>query len=82
MGFQKRWDTADIISQLNRAQIELNSAYNDGYSQWGCKQDLYQIKFVLDEILKKSPNFGDIEQQWLDQQSKRQVWNVLNDKQV
>lgn len=80
MGFMKRWDTADVINQLHRAELEMNSPYNDGYTQWACKQDLYQIKFILDDIIKKSPEFGSTEQQWLDQQSKRQVWNVLNDK--
>lgn len=80
MGFAKRWDVTDMVHQLHRAELEMHSPYNDGYTQWGCKQDLYQIKYILDEILSKSPSFGDTEKDWLDQQSKRQVWAALNDK--
>jgi hypothetical protein len=80
MGFAKRWDISDIVNQLHRAELEMNSRYNDGYTAWNCKQELYQVKFILDEIMKSAPSFGTTEQEWLEEQAKRQVWSILNDK--
>lgn len=80
MGWNKRWDVADIVQQLHRAELEMNSSYNDGFTAWTCKQDLYQIKFIIDEIFKSANTFGDIETQWLEEQSKRHMWSLLNDK--
>jgi hypothetical protein len=76
MGFMKRWDADKIIQDLGPCYTQVISKYNDGFTAWACKQDLYRIKFVLDEMLKNSPTFAG-EQEWVDQQK---VWKVLNDK--
>jgi hypothetical protein len=70
------WDVTDIIAQLRRCHRAASNSWDTGFVQWPCKQDLYQVKFVLDEMLKNTPTFSG-EQEWLDQQSKQQVWNTL-----
>ena len=77
MGFRKPMDYHSVHHQIYLAGVELNSARNDGFTTWPIKQDLYKLKFLLDEIMKASPTYGDLEQQFLTEESKRQVWHML-----
>ena len=77
MGFKKNWEVADITSQVHSLAREISSPYNDGYTQWHCKQDLYQIKQLVDQALARSPNFGDLEQEWLQTQEKKHIIKIL-----
>jgi hypothetical protein len=77
MGFKKNWEVGDITSQVHSLAREISSPYNDGYTQWHCKQDLYQIKQLVDQALARSPNFGDLEQEWLQTQEKKHIIKIL-----
>jgi hypothetical protein len=79
MGFQKRWDVGEIQRQINACSSQMNSNYNDGFIQWGCKQDLLIVKYQLDELLRNSPTFAG-EQEFVDQLDKQLVWKRLNEK--
>lgn len=76
MGFIVSWDADKIIYDLRRCAANASSPYNDGFTAWGCKQDLYRVKFALDQMIKESPEFAG-EQEWVE---KQMVWKVLNDK--
>ncbi len=76
MGFRKNWGVDDIISQINSISRECNSSYNDGYTAFGCKQDLYQIKEVIDSAIRNSPTFAG-EQEWLQEQEKKRIIKIL-----
>ena len=80
MSFKKIWDVSDITSQIHSLTREISSPYNDGYTQWHCKQDLYQIKQLVDQALAKSPNFGELEQEWLHTQEKKHIIKILKHK--
>jgi hypothetical protein len=77
MGFRKPMDYNSVRHQIYMAGVELNSARNDGFTTWDIKQDLYKLKFLLDEIMETSPTYGDLEQEFLSNESKRQVWHTL-----
>ena len=47
-----------------------------GWVNWPCKQDLYRVKFAVDEMLKNTSTFAD-EAEWLEQLEKQQMWKVL-----
>ena len=70
---KKNWSVDDITQQIHSISRECSSPYNDGFTGWYIKQDLYQIKFILDEAIKNCPNFGDQEQQWLTEQEKKRI---------
>jgi hypothetical protein len=59
MGFKKPLDYNSIHHQLYMAGTELYSSRNDGFTQWEIKQDLYRIKWLVDDILKDSSTFVD-----------------------
>jgi hypothetical protein len=62
--------------QLLKAHGEICSPYNDGWTAWQTKQELYEIKFLLEEMLKRQPDFGG-EDEWLVEQSKKHMWSEL-----
>jgi len=76
MGFQKSWDEHNILWQIRKMGMEINSSYNDGYTSWIIKQELYHIKFELDRILENSPTFSG-EEEFLKEHEKQQVWQQL-----
>ena len=71
-------DYNSVSHQIYIAGVELHSPYNDGYVQWEIKKDLYKLKWLLDEILKDSPEFTG-EEEFLQEQSKKQMWRALNE---
>ena len=56
-----------------------NDPYVTGWNNWPCKQDLYRVKFAVDEMLEKTSKFGG-EEEWLEEQEKQKVWKTLNEK--
>ena len=63
MGFKKSWDVVQIIGQLRSMGSECSSPYNDGFISRDIKQDLVQIKFLLDDIIERCPTFVG-EEEW------------------
>lgn len=80
----KNWDVNRVISECQKMYYGANDQYMTGWNQWPCKQDLYRVKFVVDEMLKNTATFSG-EQEWLAEQQKqrdqKQVWKALNDVQ-
>ena len=76
MGFTKRWDVGDISRQIHAISRECSSPYNDGYTAFGCKQDLYIIKELIDQQLKNLPTFSG-ESEWLQEQEKKRIIKIL-----
>lgn len=77
MSFVKRWDVGDISNQIHALSRECNSPRNDGFVSWGCKQDLYCIKNIVDQALKSAPDFGDLEKDWLNEQEQKRIIDIL-----
>ena len=71
-------DYNSVSHQIYITGVELNSPRNDGFVAFEMKKDLYRLKFLLDQILKDSPEFVG-EPEFLEQQSKRQMWQALNE---
>ena len=69
-------DVPYCTSQIRKAIIEMNSPYNDGYLAWGIKQDLYLLKFMLDNVLANAPTFVG-EEEWLKEQSQAKMVEIL-----
>ncbi len=76
MGFQKPINYDYIIEQLAKTSREIASPYNDGFTGWALKQELYAIKYFLDEALNDLPKFSD-EEQFLAELHKKKMWKKL-----
>jgi len=77
MGFIKRWDVNNIVQQIHSATAECRSSHNDGFTAWYVKQDLLQIKEILDEAIQNCPSFGTTEEDWLREQEQRKIIRIL-----
>lgn len=73
MGFKKSWDAASIAHQIYALGRECASPYNDGFTAFECKKDLYQIKDIIDHALSEAPDFGELEQRWLTEQEQKRI---------
>lgn len=76
MGFVKKWDVAEVARQIQAISRECSSPYNDGYNAFGCKQDLYKIKEIVDQHLANLPTFSG-EEEWLQEQEKKRIIKIL-----
>jgi len=80
MSFLIKWDADKIISDLSTAAAEACSSYNDGFSAWQCKKDMLKVKYALDEMLERTPNFSHLEEEFVQAQEKQKVWKTLETK--
>ena len=79
MGFKKNWDVADVTSQIYSISREASSPYNDGFTAWGCKQDLLLIQQIINEAVKRCPSFGSTEEEWLKEQEQKRIIKFLKE---
>ena len=76
MGHKKQIDVPSVVQQINTAAYECISPYNDGFVGWGYKQDLYRIKWVLEDALRRCPQYAG-EEEWLREYDKSKVVKYL-----
>jgi predicted glycosyltransferase involved in capsule biosynthesis len=79
MGHKYQIDTTLIAGQINSAVYEQTCGYNDGFVGWGYKQDLYRLKWILDDALKRCPVYST-EEEWLREHDKKKVIKYLSKK--
>jgi hypothetical protein len=79
MGYKHRYDITAAYLQIRSAAAELNDPRNDGFIAWGVKQDLYQLKWFLDDLLKNSSTFSP-EEEWLREQEQKKIIRILKDE--
>ena len=72
----KTWNADQVISECQQMYHGANDPYMTGFINWPCKQDLYRVKFAVDEMLSKTPKFTG-EAEWLLEQEKEKMWKVL-----
>jgi hypothetical protein len=62
MGFRPP-DLRTAEQEIRRCAAEINSGYNDGWTQMSCKHQLYQLKCLLDDVYATLPQFAG-EEAW------------------
>lgn len=80
MGYNRSYNTVAVARAINAAAYEASDARNDGFIAWGAKQDLYRLKWILDDALKRCPTFAP-EAEWLREHEKEQVIKILSNDQ-
>jgi hypothetical protein len=73
---KQSWSVEDIATQIHAIARECSSPYNDGFTGFELKKDLYQIKEILDTAISRSPTFYG-EQQWLTEQEQQRIIKIL-----
>ena len=73
------WDADRVISECQKMYYGANDPYVTGWNNWPCKQDLYRVKFAVEEMLAKTSKFS-VEDEWLLEQEQQQMWKVLKSR--
>jgi hypothetical protein len=76
MGFRSPMDKHSVQHQIYMAGVELYSPYNDGFNQFEIKKDLYKLKWLIDSIMKDSPEFAG-EKEFVEEHEKIVMWKTL-----
>ncbi len=69
-------DKHSVQHQIYMAGVELYSPYNDGFNQFEIKKDLYKLKWLIDSIMKDSPEFAG-EKEFVEEHEKIVMWKTL-----
>ena len=72
----KNWDADRVIGECQKMYHGATDPHVTGWNNWPCKQDLYRVKFAVDEMLKNTSRFSG-EDEWLLEQEKEKMWKVL-----
>jgi hypothetical protein len=70
------WNVDQVIGQCQKMYNGATDQYVTGWNNWPCKQDLYRVKFAVDEMLNNIGKFTG-EETWLEEQAKAQTWKIL-----
>lgn len=76
MGYRKPINVAEIVSQIRMAAYECSDLRSEGWTAFGLKQDLYQIKWAIDDAIRRCPIFVD-EDVWLREQEQKRLIEIL-----
>ena len=79
MSYKRNWDISSITSQLHQMMREANDPGLTGFVNWGVKQDLYRIKWVLDHAIQTCPTFGSHEETWLKEEEQKKIIRILKE---
>ena len=77
MGFKFSYNITNAAREINAASYDACDMKIDSYLQWGAKQDLYRLKWILEDALKRCPTFSP-EEEWLREQEKKKVIKILS----
>lgn len=72
----RNWNVTEVEIQLQRIYYACTDPRMDGFVTWGYKQDLYRIKFLLDELMEKCPKYAG-EEEWLREQEAEKIVQIL-----
>jgi hypothetical protein len=73
------WDADRVISECQKMYYGANDPYVTGWNNWPCKQDLYRVKFAVDEMLAQTSKFSG-EEEWLLEQEQEKMWKILKQR--
>jgi len=56
---KRDWNKSDICNEISKITWAANDARMDGFVTWGCKQDLYEILWFVEDELAKCSTYED-----------------------
>ena len=72
-----------MISRKHQILVDVQQLYfaasdprDDGFTTWEYKKDLYEIKFVLEDMLRRCPTYAP-EPAWLREQEAEKIVRIL-----
>lgn len=79
MGYTRSYSITKAAQEINAAAYDATDMRMDGYTCWGAKQDLYRLKWILEDALARCPKFAP-EDEWVKEQEKGRLLDLLRKK--
>ena len=76
----KKWNVKNICSDISQITFAATDPRMDGFNTWGCKRDLYEILFYVQQELDKCSTYSDIEQEYLKKHDQEMMLKALGKK--
>ena len=74
----KDWSLKDIKTEISKISWAESDPRMDGFVTWGCKQELYEILWYVEEKLRKCSTYAG-EDDFLKENDKEMTWRILNE---
>ena len=74
----KDWSLKDIKNEISKISWAESDPRMDGFVTWGCKQELYEILWYVEEKLRKCSTYAG-EDNFLKEHDKEMTWRILNE---
>ena len=76
----KKWNVKNICRDISQITFAATDPRMDGFNTWGCKRDLYEILFYVQQELDKCSTYSDIEQEYLKKHDQEMMLKALGKK--
>ena len=73
----KNWDTNEIKDAISHIGYRAKDHGLTGFITWPMKQDLYEILWHTEEVLKNCSTYGDLEKEFVNNHEKHKTWESL-----
>ena len=74
------WDLKKVKSQVDKIVFAATDPKMDGFNTWGCKQDLYEILWYVEDSLDKCSSYVD-EDEFVKRREQKKLLKALGKKQ-
>jgi len=75
----KDWSVKDICQEVRKITLAATDGHMDGFNTWGCKKDLYQLLWFIEDELSKCSNYAD-EAEFIKVRDQKQMLKALGKK--
>ena len=73
----KDWNIKDICTNISKITWAGTDPKMDGFNTWGCKRELYEVLFYVQQELDKCSTYGDVEQEYLKKHDQEMLLRAL-----
>lgn len=73
----KDWNIQDICRTIGKITWAATDPKMDGFNTWGCKRELYDLLFFVQQELDKCSTYGDIEEDYLKKHDRDMILRAL-----
>ena len=75
----KDWNKTDICVSIKKITHAATDPRQDGFVSWGCKQDLYEILWFVEDELEKCSTYVD-EKEFIKKREQNKILKILGQK--
>jgi len=74
------WNKAHICSEISKITFAGSDPRMDGFVTWGCKRDLYEILWFVEDELDKMGTYSEYEDELIKKREQHKILKALGKK--